>query len=241
MAISFISAGNTYANAVTTTSALTIPYPGTFAAGDLLAIFATIRTDGQTLDTPSGWTLQYSDVSSGTGPRLNLYTRTADGSESGSVTINSSGMTSAAGCMFALRGVDTSSPIVDAASTDDNTTNTDITLTGATATAADQWIMAAAAAQYTNTTLRTWIAPAGMTEQADVSSSEVSGSNVNLFVGTEPLTASGATGTRQIAGSANTTRRVGRLIILRVAAASHVVPLIAGVRLTTKVGGVLTR
>lgn len=219
MAISLISVGTPYAPTATSNTH-PIPYPGTFVVGDLLVMVATIRTDGQTLDTPSGWTLQYSDVSSGTGPRLNTYTRTATGSESGSETLTSSGTTSGAGVMVALRGVDTTSPIVAAAGSDDNTTNTDITLTGATATAADQWIIAAAAAQYTNTTLRTWSAPAGMTERADVSSNESGGSNVNLFVGTEPLTASGATGTRLISGSANTLRRVGRLIILAVAPVS---------------------
>lgn len=90
--------GTTGSNTTTGTTAPTVAYPASIAEGDLLVMFVVNRPATSTPSTPAGWTAPSNNTLScgdGTGTggadsgdvRITVFTKEADGSESGSVTL----------------------------------------------------------------------------------------------------------------------------------------------------------
>lgn len=94
MAVAHVGTGAVASGATSAAAA----YPTGLAAGHLLLLTATCKPDTSTFPEITGWILQV-DVSVGSGDggpgngpqRLGLYTRSADGSETGTVTVTPSG------------------------------------------------------------------------------------------------------------------------------------------------------
>lgn len=106
MAIGFGTAGTVSS---TGTTSLSVAYPASIAAGDLLVCCVVNKIPTNKPTTPAGWTLQNSpQVLGGSGGQttdsgdtyVSIYTKVADGTESGSLAITITGGTAAGGRMF---------------------------------------------------------------------------------------------------------------------------------------------
>lgn len=103
----------------TSSSATTaVPYPSGISAGDQLVAFVSHATTVLATN-PSGWTQVYSSNRGGSLPSLWVGMLTAAGSESGSLTV-SHGTSVAIGGMIRVPGVDQTTPLDVAASTQQN-------------------------------------------------------------------------------------------------------------------------
>lgn len=105
MAIAFGSAGTGAAG----TSSLSVPLPASIAAGDLLVLCVCTKYPANPPSTPSGWQAPAGNNASGgagssgvdTGNVLaTIFTRVADGSESGNVSVTITGGNAAIGRML---------------------------------------------------------------------------------------------------------------------------------------------
>lgn len=87
--VQFVSAGTGTSRG--TTGALSVPYPSSFAAGDLLLVQVSIHSATGVISTPAGWTVmgggpyQISSTDSG---MHGVYGKIADGSESGTLSVS---------------------------------------------------------------------------------------------------------------------------------------------------------
>lgn len=206
MAITFVNA-TTYSSGASSTSSVSLAYPASIAANDVLIAQVLISSSTGTITTPAGWTLIRSDT--GNNRRSSLYSYVATGSESGSVAFTLSASFNAVGGMGAFRGVDTTA-IVDAnAGQTNSSSSTSCTAPTVTATATGGMLLTFSSAVGNVT-----FTPAtGQTERYDVPTTAAS-SNCSIELGTETLAASGATGTRASTISGSVTS-LGQNVILK--------------------------
>lgn len=90
------------------TGSLSVPYPSTVSAGDLLVLHCGARNTGDTFSTPSGWSL-LDDQNNTFAMRSYVFTKIADGSETGSLSVTHAGGNLAAARMYRFTGVASSS------------------------------------------------------------------------------------------------------------------------------------
>lgn len=116
------------------TTSVTVAYPSGIAANDLLLMVVANRPNAQTPDDISGWTKLSAtggagSEAAGTGTvRGTIYYKIADGSESGSVTVNCTSGTSMFGRMFRFRS-NTGTFDVATATGSDNSAGTGVSAT----------------------------------------------------------------------------------------------------------------
>lgn len=139
---------------------LTIPYPASIVADDLLIAWVSFR-DLRTPVTPSGWNLAGVLHATGGYPWSVAYWRLASGVESGSLTIDFvENITQVSAIMARITGHDTAGPIEAFAREPDGTFT--LTSPSVESAGADRLLIAAAYGGG-NSTAATHTAPAGMT------------------------------------------------------------------------------
>lgn len=100
MAVPTFVAAGTYADGVGTS--LTPSFPAGLSSGDLLVLHISLHSATLVSGTPTGFTQVYSDVADSV--RQDVWTKTASGSESGTLTVNFDGSAYHIACIYALRG-----------------------------------------------------------------------------------------------------------------------------------------
>lgn len=111
MALAFGSAGSVSSAG---TTSLSVPYPSSISAGDLLVMCIVNKQIAATPTTPSGWTLRHTQTGGYPDPdaggsnsghvRTSIYTKVADGTESGNLSVTITSGNSAGGRMFRYTG-----------------------------------------------------------------------------------------------------------------------------------------
>lgn len=147
MTISYIDAGTTDYG----TTPLVPAYPSGFATGDLLVLHVTNKPETAVPTTPAGWTLEESR-SGGSGSAgadsgdvlVSVYTKTADGTESGTLSVTITGANSARAKMYAYTSSNTSALwLTDSADGVDSTAGTGWSVsTGAISVQPDDLVLA---------------------------------------------------------------------------------------------------
>lgn len=127
--ISYVNSGAVGAND-TAAPTLAVPYPSTIAAGNLLILH--YAGNGGTASYPTGW-IPVARIMPGTNPRLMVAIKIADGTESGTLTVSTSTVTST-GQIHQFSGVDMTTPLDTAAQEIENATTTSTTVLPATTT-----------------------------------------------------------------------------------------------------------
>lgn len=175
---------------------LVLPKPAGTNTGDVLVAAITVVPASQTIATPAGWTLQFSDNTSANA-RLAVLTRVvpaADGAVANYTFAFGGAHQGAAGGIVAFIGVDNAAPVdvfarqATAAGFAHATPSVNVTARGS--------VLVGAFAMPGSTD--DWFPPAGMIEAIDVTSEAVrpSATGVGLTMTLEPRSAPGATGTR---------------------------------------------
>jgi hypothetical protein len=128
------SSSPTYVNKGTTSTTNTANYPASVTNGNLLVMAVIIaQTAPPTVNTPAGWTLMPSLSTmvylpgSTNNPRVTLFYKQSDGTETGSVALTYGGaITRMISFIFQLSGVDIAGGVVETtASTDGRNSTTD--------------------------------------------------------------------------------------------------------------------
>lgn len=199
-------------------------YP-TLAANDTLLCWFVQDTQ-QAVSTPSGWTLEGSQVQTGPdGQSGYLFSKVATGSESGTFTISTSVGQRCIAIVASWSGRDTSTPVRFATGTQNTSGNSSaisVGLSGGTAVAGDDLAWFAQLDQAT-TAGATWgfTAPSGYTERQDDSN----GDWITSTLATQDNVSAGATGTvtgtaTQLTGAADTAGWSGFVVAIKAAAST---------------------
>ena len=192
MAFSRVDATDRYVEFNPATSG-NITKPTGTAAGDFGLILVSYYENGATLNTPSGWTLEGSLAILGSGTtenRIDIFSRSMDGSEGASFTVSATGDIFATAVCFVLRSSNGAITFGSA------TAGTPQTATPAIAPSVSGTITQALVCAFGFTSNKSVTTPSGMTLGPDGGSIDESG---QFFY--EILAATGATGTRSAAFS----------------------------------------
>lgn len=145
MTISYIGKGTTLKN-TSATGNITVSIPAIYQDGDLFILF--VETPDQAVDTPGGWTqIPNSPVGSGTGAttgafRLTMFYKVISGAQSDVVVPYTSGNYFHRFAFVAcFRGVDTTTPIHQTASSYETTATASLSCIGLTTTVANAMIV----------------------------------------------------------------------------------------------------
>lgn len=188
-----------------TSSSLTLTLPTGTATGDQVLVAASLA-NGKSVTTPTGYTLLGS-YASGTGNsagKIVVFRRTVVAGDA-SVSVSFQGKIAKTVTLAVYRNVHPTSPI-DAISSGATAAGTTVAATSQSSTAlGDQLVMIAGASG----TAGTWTAPTGMTTRV-----QKAGGTTDAAIADQPLTATGATGSRTATHSAST-QLVGVLLTLR--------------------------
>jgi hypothetical protein len=115
--VAFGAVGSIPATPFTTAAAtsMAVPYPSGIVTGQPL-ILAAMNTSPVAWNTPSGWLLKESNASVNADLSFYVFTKIADGTESGSLTVSHTGSAVNAGAIVRYSGCDAVSPFGDTAS-----------------------------------------------------------------------------------------------------------------------------
>jgi len=175
---------------------LVLPKPAGTNTGDVLVAAITVVPASQTVATPAGWTLLFSDTA-GSSARLAVFTRVvpaADGAVANYSFTFGGAHQGAAGGITAFIGVDNAAP-VDVSGRAGTSVGYAHTAPSVTTTARGALLVGAFAMPGSTDD---WFPPSGMIEAIDVTSQAVrpNAAGVSLTMTLEPRSAPGATGTR---------------------------------------------
>ena len=175
---------------------LVLPKPAGTNTGDVLVAAITVVPASQTIATPAGWTLRFSD-NAGANARLAMFTRVvpaADGAVASYSFTFGGGHQGATGGIVAFIGVDNAAP-VDVSGRQATAVGYAHATPSVTTTARGSVLVGVFAMPGSTDD---WFPPAGMIEAIDVTSEAVrpNAAGVGLTMTFEPRIAPGATGTR---------------------------------------------
>lgn len=207
MAITYKGAGTAAANTVSSTT-LAVPYPSNIGVGDAIVLWvSSASSTGLTLG--ADWLIGGQQTAGGNVPRLAVWIKVADGSESGSFNVTTGNATSQ-GRMHLFNGVDCSNP-QDVAATTFGTSSavTAYDLPTLTTTVTGVCLFYAGAGNAAASTFTPPTNPATFTEEHDVNTT-----SPHTTAGYLIWSGSGATGTVNLVRAA-AVRGTGILIALR--------------------------
>lgn len=180
----FVAAGTVFGG-ITTGN---FPLPAGWATNDIL-LLAIETNEGESITTPSGWAeVTGSPVeATGTGTRLTVLWRRAQASDGANVTTNDPG-DHIYGVILAFRGCPTTGDPWDVTSTSTETTSdTSVSITGATTTVADCLVVAMCARGLDNTDpiFGSWANSdlSSVTEVSDDGTTQGSGGGIGIATG----------------------------------------------------------
>jgi hypothetical protein len=189
-----------------TTSTLDIAAPAP-STGDVMVAVVDVRGT-PAITPPSGWTLiRVEEIA--TTMRQALYVRVAGGSEPSTYTWTFSKIQSAAGAILSYAGVDPGAPIDAHSGAVNDVTSSTVRAPSVPTSTGDEMVLAF----FGITGMRTFTAPAGMTERSDISST---GGTYPISSSTDDVkqAAAGPTGDK-IATASGTGKSIGQLVVLR--------------------------
>lgn len=184
----------------TTATSVVVNMPSGVTTGDLLIAQVTISTN-VTPNTPSGWTLERSDVAAGNIVRSFIFSRVADGTEGATQTFDAPGSGRWAAGILRISGADTTTPVdVDGATVDNgNPASTNMVAPSVTTTVDNTLVLrfyALSDGRNSNST------PTGLTEAYDTASGF--GAGVTCSCAYVDQASAGASGTATSTTSAQT-------------------------------------
>jgi len=160
-----------------TSGSVDVPYPATVNADDILICYVMNFVSGATISTPSGWTQIYKDESPSS-RAFAWYAKRATGSESGTLTVTTSGTLWSFGVMVSFSGVTTSDPFYESAVGTPEAGSDDVATAGEITSTGDNELAIVMTGIMKDVTVGAW--SGGYTEDLDISTTDLGDQSISI-------------------------------------------------------------